>query len=215
MSRCACGYAREDHDPSGHCPLCACGATPAEHVLAWTVHPPMLKASTEARCPGKPQRETGKWLTMRRGSFRLPEPPAALVELYHGIRVPLSENELKRRAAEAVDEHVVAEPLVSARLTVALDEIAPRARPLGTLAADLGWTVVPYYWQAGDGTETSALLLHRGDLRAAAYWHRAPGASWRTGGAWGWQVGAWPAKVGVTALTNVIKEMGRDDHQEG
>jgi hypothetical protein len=205
----ACGYAREDHDPTGHCPLCACGATPAEHLLAWAVPPPMLKASTEARCPNREQRESGKWLTMRRGSFRPPEPMPRLRELYHGIMV-IAESEFVPTPGVAY-----APPRVAARDTYALSEIAPRATPVGSLAADLGWAVRPMYWMDAEGTETSALLMHRGALRAVAYWSRAEGGRWKTGGARAWRDGSWPREVGVTALARLIEEMGRDDHQEG
>jgi hypothetical protein len=191
MSCAACGYLQDDHDwPSGRCPLCACGALPAEHEGA------------ETHCPGKLPNEAGRRPSLRRGKFRPAPPPIALVPRADGSYVP---------APPPVEEDapVGAPPLVPARYTAAESEIAPRAMPLGTLAADLGWKVEPWYWQAADGAEMSVLVMQRDDLRAVAYWSREPGGTWKTAGARAWKLGNWPVEVGVTALIALIEGMGR------
>lgn len=103
---------------------------------------------------------------------------------------------------------VATPPLVPARYTQALDEIAPRAMPLGMQAAALGWTVDPWYWQWADGTEVSALVMQRDELRALARWHGRP---WKSDGAYAWRAGEFPQAVGVVRLTQLIKELGRAD----
>lgn len=192
--RCVCGYPRSLHEVTGRCPLCACGKLPTEHV--------------DGVCPGKPLTAAGNLPTLRRGSFREPAPDPPRRE-WLGMTIPMTESELLDRVAGAVPgSRIVAEPRVPARHTVTLDEIAPRALPLGNAAADRGWSVVPWYWQAGDGVETSALVMFRAELRAVAYWNRAPGASWKTGGARAWRDGEWPVAVPVTQLVKIIQEVG-------
>lgn len=235
-TRCACGYARSLHEATGHCPLCACGKLPAEHapvttppsplrafaftgpatyppsplLAGWPEHEVVAYTHTAPHvdwtCPGKPRSEAGKLPTVRRGSFREPAPDPTYVVLWSldGYDVLTPEREVE----QAVVVEAVVPPLVPARLTISLDEIAPRARPLGMAAAELGWTVTPWYWQAGDGTETSALVMRRDELRAVAYWERAPEASWKTGGARAWRDGEWPRAVAVTALRKYVDELG-------
>lgn len=187
--RCVCGYGPEFHEDSGHCPLCACGKLPAEHVFV-TVTP---------ACPGKPLTAAGKFPTLRRGSFRAPAPPERLREWSQGVCVPVVENE-----PETAVTGPLGAPQVPARYTAALDEIAPRAMPLGARAADSGWRVDPWYWRATDGTETSALVMQRDSLRAVAYWARPPGGSWKTAGAQAWRLGDYPQTVTVTKLAEYI-----------
>lgn len=190
--RCAaCGYV---HEPGTHCPLCACGKLPSEHIMVTVPSP---------ACPGKaPSETTGKLPQLRRGSFRDAADPVTYRERADGVLVPVIEVE-----PEDVEDEPVLPPRVPARLTVSLDEIASRAKPLGAAAADTGWIVTPWYWVDGAGVETSALVMHRDVLRAVAYWHRAPGATWKTGGARAWRSGDWPTEVGVTRLLALIKEM--------
>lgn len=101
----------------------------------------------------------------------------------------------------------VTAPLVPARYTVAAAEVAPAALKLGMVAAARGWQIDPWYWQASDGTETSALVMHRGELRAFAAWQRKIGATWRTAGGLAWRHGAFPVPIGVQALAGFIQEM--------
>lgn len=192
--RCVCGYPREVHEwPSGHCPLCACGALPAAHA---------------PNCPGKEPGASGKLPTLRRGKFREPDPAPGWIERWRGVLFPATEAEIVDRVEQVTSTEVVRTPQIRARRTLALAEIAPRATPIGTLAADLGWLVVPWYWRAHDGTEASVLVLSRGDLRAVAYWERAPGGNWKTAGARAWRVGHWPRSVGITVLAELIEGMG-------
>lgn len=187
--RCACGYDESWH-PDGRCPLCACGAVPAQH-------------GTEGECPGKPRSETtGKFPTLRRGSLRAADEPAAYRLRADDVYVP------SQRAA-GPSEVPTLPPRVPARPVAALSEIAPRATALGNAAADLGWEVTPYYWQGHDGTERSTLAMVRGELLAQADWDRAPGGSWRSVSARAGRRDARPEQVGVKRLTALIKEMGR------
>jgi hypothetical protein len=119
-----------------------------------------------------------------------------------GVYVPVE-------SAPESPEAPVLPPRVPTRFPLALSEIAPRAGPVGSLAADLGWRVQPLYFQAGDGTETSALRMHRGELHAGAQWNRVEGGTWRTAGALAWRDGQWPTRVTVTRLAEMIEEMGR------
>ncbi len=194
---CACGYDERWH-PDSKCPLCQCGAVPDEHVPVMEPPAPVRapKYVVEWRCPGRGGPK------LRRGSLRAAEPPEALRERSDGSFVPAI-------AAPAEPELVQRPPLVVARLTTSMDEIAPQAMKLGTAAADLGWTVTPWFWRAADGTFTSALVMHRGELRAVAYWDRFEGAKWRTAGARAWLAGQWPQALPVTKLAALITGMGR------
>lgn len=116
-----------------------------------------------------------------------------------------------RPAAPAVDVEPVAPPLIPARPTHSLDEIANgrgQAMSLGKFAADFGWRVVPWYWMTADSTEMSALLLSRGELRAVAYWSRTLGGSWASAGVH--IVTPALRKVNVTVLRTAIKDMGEE-----
>jgi hypothetical protein len=209
MTRCgACGYPREYHELAGHCPLCACGKLPAEHLpvaepaaslLAWV-------GKQLAVCPGKPLTAAGKLPTLRRGSYREPDAPRRYERraAWGPILFPVDEPEAP---SEALSEPQ-APPQVPARYTVTLDEIAPRALPVGKQAAALGWAVDPWYYRSGEGVETSVLVMRRGELRAAASWERAPGGSWRTAGAIALPPGEWPLKIGVKRLVEIIIELG-------
>jgi hypothetical protein len=203
--RCACGYELVWHEASGHCPLCACGRAPAEHLPVAEPAAPLLtwEGKQLAVCPGKPRSETsGKLPTLRRGSWRsgAEQPRYETRPAWGDILFAVVEPEAPAEAALA--------PLVPARHTIDLGEIAKQAFPVGKQAAALGWDVVPYYWQAGDGTETSALVLWRGDLRAVAYWERVAPAGWRTAGCRAWLLGSWPRALGVKALVAAIVEIG-------
>lgn len=206
--RCACGYPAEYH-LDGRCPLCACGVTAGEHVAAWVIAPPLLAARTELRCPGKGPSAAGKLPTLRRGTFREP-PPGPRYEHRPGWGTwlwPVIEPDVPAEPASGPQSA----PRVPARYTVSLDEIARSAMALGELAAGLGWKVDPWYHVAADGTETSALVMSRGDLRAGATWERRPGATWRTAVAYALPSGQWPVKVGVKRLAEIITELGGDD----
>lgn len=124
-----------------------------------------------------------------------------------------------RRAADYEAERrpyvpvVVEPPLVPARLTMSLDEIAAgrqQAMSTGLLAGSLGWRVEPWYAQAGDGTELSALRMARGPLRAVATWHRSPGGAWSTDVAYAWRsdVSGYPVNVGIRRLWEIMREAG-------
>jgi hypothetical protein len=216
--RCACGYGPEWHPGApelGHCPLCACGKLPGEHLPVAIVPSPLLTFDTSGNpvtwdgrqllvCPGKPLTAAGKLPTLRRGSYREapPSPRYATRPGWGPIMFPVVDE------PEQVDEAPAGPPQVPARYTQALDEIARQAMPVGMAAAALGWQVDPWYYRAADGTETSVLVMRRGDLRAAAQWDRAPGATWRTAGALCVPPGSWPVKVGVKRLVEIITELG-------
>jgi len=202
IPRCGtCGYFRDVHDASGKCPLCACGRLPTEHlavavapapeIIAWTPggEPLTWDGKQLAVCPGKPRTAAGLLPTLRRGQFAPPRPA---------------------QPAEAVPEPDT-RPLVPARFTIALSEIAPGAMRLGAKAADAGWSVDPWYWVAWDGTETSALVLRRDSLRAFAQWDRSPDATWRTAGCTAWAPGNFPRKIGVKLLTEWLAWNPGDD----
>lgn len=196
--RCACGYGPEWHGgDSGHCPLCACGAGPGEHLPVFEPPAPLLADSYKQLvvCPGKPRTKSGALPTLRRGQFHAPVPAERLRE-WQGMLIP----DLRTTDAPAVSTV----PLVSARHTTSLGEICPAAMRLGQKATAAGWSVDPFYWLAADGTETSALVLWRDDLRAFASWDRKPGATWRTAGALGWQIGDRPRTLGVVALAKIV-----------
>lgn len=183
--RCVCGYGREHHEAAGHCPLCACGKLPGEHV--------------DGVCPGKPLTAAGHPPRLRRGSFREQPGPAPTAEWF-GLQVPIIE-------APVVDDHAPPPPpLVPARLTVSLDEIAPRAVKLGETAAGAGWFVVPWYWHEADRTDASVLVMRRGELRAVAYWRRAPGVAWKTAGGQAWRIGDWPRRASITAIAKIVAD---------
>jgi hypothetical protein len=228
-ARCVCGYVRSYHEAAGHCPLCACGKLPSEHVPVTTppsplrafaftgpaTYPPsplmvawpedQIEAythsapTTEHVCPGKPRSETGNLPRLRRGSFRERPGPAPTADWF-GLRVPIIE------APAEVDHSPPPPPLVPARLTVSPDEIAPRALKLGAVAAADGWCVVPWYWRAADRTDASVLVMRRGELRAVAYWKRAPGAAWKTGGGQAWRIGDWPRRASIAAIAKIVAE---------
>ena len=209
--RCAaCGYGPEWHESagSGHCPLCACGKAPAEHLPVAEPAAPLLawKGKQLAVCPGKPLTAAGKLPTLRRGSFR-EQGPAVRFERRPAWGDILFEVREPDEPEEALSEPQ-APPQVPARYTVSLDEIAPRALPVGKQAAALGWAVDPWYYRSGEGVETSVLVMRRGELRAAASWERAPGGSWKTAGALCLPPGSWPVKVGVKRLVEIIVELG-------
>lgn len=185
MNRCAgCGYFAELHDVAGKCPLCPCGEVPAEHVP---------EDEGKMRCPGKAT-------YLRRGSFR--EAPAAQFERRPGwgdVLFPA----VQRISASDPYEH----PQVPARLARGPGEVAPAAFKAGRLAAESGWVVDPWYWRDAYGGETSVLVMQLGDRRAAAYWRRVPGdVRWLTAGAHAWLRGSFPAKLGITALKEALRE---------
>ncbi|HYD28910.1 hypothetical protein [Brevundimonas sp.] len=186
---------------------------------------------TDLVCPGRPRTESGALPTLRRGSYREPAPaepfrPVPRLPLQPAVEpdplTVLRAAEAGLPAAAAHPEPAVAAfplavrvalaaeavvPQVPARYTVSLDEIAPAATRLGSKAAAAGWVVDPWYWVAADGTETSALVMHRDDLRAFAAWARRPGATWKSDAALGWRNGDRPHKLGVTKLASLIAEM--------
>jgi hypothetical protein len=212
--RCACGYELVWHESGGHCPLCACGAIPGEHLPVAVTPSPLVTYDTSgnpitwdgrqlAVCPGKPLTAAGKLPTLRRGSFREPPPPPRYErrpgwgDILFAVVEP-----------DEPDVELDAPPLVPARHTISLDEIAKQAMPVGKQAAALGWDVEPYYAVHADGTQRSILVLWRGDLRAVAYWERVAPAGWRTAGCRAWRLGEWPRAIGVKALVAAIVEIG-------
>lgn len=207
MTSCACGYALTFHEGE-RCPLCACGAMPAAHRPVClpprpirTLSPALLWGGRfERRCPDKIKNEAGNAPQLRRGTFRAPAAPLLMRRRLDGSYVPVT------AAAEAVE--ISRSPLVPARYTQALDEIAPRAMPLGVAAAALGWQVDPWFWREADGADVSVLLLQRGELRAYAVWRGRP---WRTDGAHAWRAGQFPQAVGVKRLLELIKETGESE----
>jgi len=154
-------------------------------------------------CPGKPLTAAGKLPTLRRGSYRAPAAPTRYERRpeWGPIMFPAVE-------PEQDEIEIVAPPIVPARYTTSLDEIPRQAMTVGKKAAALGWQVDPWYSQAVDGTEASYLVLQRDELRAYAVWRKAPGATWRTDGAFAWILGAWPSAVGVKRLVDLIETMG-------
>lgn len=204
--RCAsCGYGPEWHDAaSGHCPLCACGSAPAEHLPVTEPPSPQLAERHEhfLRCPSKPRTKSGALPRLRRGSYREPSPPPPYRLHASGFYVPVVDD-----PAPVVEVATVLAPRVPLRDTYALDEIAPRAMTLGKDAAALGWDVDPLYGVTGLGVAVSALRMCRGTLRALASWERPEGGKWRSAGAWGWLTGGQPIALGITELTKRIKGM--------
>lgn len=205
MTRCACGYFRDVHDASGRCPLCACGKLPAEHLAVAITPSPRVTHANEGEpitwdgkqwlvCPGKPRTATGALPTLRRGEFKLPAPPEHRRDWF-GLSVPVIE------PAVAAETPM---PLVPARFTIDEAEIAPGALRMGHKAAGAGWDVDPWYWVAGDGTEASAIVMRRGELRAYATWERPRGGSWKARDGYGWRAGERPVKVGVMALGKLL-----------
>lgn len=186
--RCVCGYPREYHELSGACPLCACGAVPAEHV--------------DKRCPGKSASAAGRFPTLRRGTFREPPPMPRMVPGPFGFLVPALEDEV-------VVEVKAGPPQVPARQTISLDEIAKQAMTLGRKAADNGWTVVPWYYRTWNGTEASILRLRRAELGSDVIWERARGVTgWKSALVYAWRRGQLPQKIGVKRLSDLIDELG-------
>lgn len=206
--RCVCGYELAWHPGGGQCPLCACGKLPTEHLPVAEPAAPLLtwEGKQLAVCPGKPRTAAGHLPTLRRGSFREQAPMGEYERrpMWGPILFPVAEPDAP---AEPLSEPQ-ALPQVPARYTVTLDEIAPRATPVGKQAASLGWKVDPWYYRSAAGVETSVLVLSRGKLRAAASWERAPGGSWKTAGAIALPPGSWPLKVGVKRLVEIIIELG-------
>lgn len=200
----ACGYDEALHEQDGHCPLCACGAFPREHLaVAYPPAPiPADKREVVMHCPGKGPGTSGRPPKLRRGSFREPSPPPPYRLHAGGFYVPVLEDE------PPVAYTSVLEPRVPLRDTYALSEIAPRAMGLGKAAAALGWAVDPLYGVTGLGVEVSALRMRRSELRALASWERPEGGSWKASGGWGWRVGEPPVAVGVTQLGKTIRELG-------
>lgn len=226
MRRCACGYPFEFHDSDGHCPLCQCGKTVAEHgqvtsppspfrsfgATGPVIDPPSplrvvafigvaLRGTIRVQhvCPGKPRTAAGALPTLRRGQFRDPEPPETYRVRVDGSLVPW--------APEVVAE-VDMGPRVPARLAESADEVAPAAMRLGKRAAGAGWAVDAWWWVAHDGTETSALVLQReGGQRGFASWDRSPGGRWATAGALAWSHGDRPHKVGVKLLADLLGDV--------
>ncbi len=220
--RCACGYEHE-----GQCPLCACGKLVDEHLpVTYPPSPLRLFSATgpatwppspvawfathgvavsgrirvEHVCPGKPRTKAGNLPTLRRGTFREPPAPPEYRRHLCGFLVPVSVE-----PDEDDDASSEIAPRVPLRDTIALDEIAPRAMPLGMAAAALGWIVEPRYGVTGLGVEVSALVMHRDALRALASWERPEGGSWKSSGGWAWRVGERPTAVGVTRLGKLIR----------
>jgi hypothetical protein len=198
IMRCTkCGYFEGDHElVTLKCPICACGATPAEH---------------DPHCPGKISEKTGEPMSLRRGSFAAPGPVAPVRE-WLGMLVPMTEAELAARVAAAVPDTEVVEhrpPQVVARLPHGPAEVAGGTRKaaavkLGKLARAAGWRVQPMYWRAGDGTEGCALRLAGPDnVRAVALWERPAGhvgelTGWGAKAAYAWRPGSGTFPVKVT-----------------
>lgn len=185
MQRCACGYWPDVHDPDGRCPLCACGRLPSEHI--------------DDLCPGKPANEAGNFPKIRRGRYRVPDagPQFEHRPGWGDVRFPVAE-----RVATRAD--VVPDPIVRARLTESLDEIPPAAMKCGMPFAAKGATVEPWFYVRHDAQETCFLKIKYGDMFAAAFWDRAPGGNWRTGGVLLRARGEWPRKVGIRAFMQML-----------
>jgi hypothetical protein len=93
---------------------------------------------------------------------------------------------------QPIEPEVVPLPLVPARPAQAVEEIADgngQAMSTGRLAAKHGWQVTPWYAQAHDGAEMSALRMARADARGVVLWWRAPGENWSFDLAYGWLIG--------------------------
>jgi hypothetical protein len=204
--RCAkCGYFEPDHElVTRKCPVCICGATPAEHA---------------PHCPGKVSKTTGEPMNLRRGAFTEP-PPLAPVREWLGMRVPMTEAELAARVAAAVPGTEIVErrpPQVPARPPRGPEEVAGGTRKaaavkLGKLARAAGWRVRPMYWRAGDGTEGCALQLAGPDnMRAVALWERPAGhvgelTGWGAKLAYAWRPGSgtFPVKVAHADIEKLL-----------
>lgn len=144
-------------------------------------------------------------------------------------RAPVEEidwREVMRRdrvaaSAPPVAVAAVAAPLIPARPPLSFGEYAGgqgrQAVGLGRAAMAVGWSVSPWYWLAGDGTEGCALRLARGTLRAVATWKRPSGMlgsskGWASDLAYAWRtdVARIPQKMTVTQLEGLIRERSAD-----
>lgn len=228
-----CGYPEADHDlTSLRCPLCSCGELPERHeamvgpaagCLCGCRRPARLHAIPGPvgamfmgqMCPGR-RGESGKWLLLRRGTFK---PQAAAEPGLSSWRDIIAADTAERHrvsdeAKRAYEPPVILPPQVAARPPESSGEFASyrgQAVGLGRKAAEKGWTVGAAYWRAGDGTEGCAVQLSRGVLRAVATWSRKPGqinsrSGWATDAAYGWRtdVPAFPIELTITQLEGLI-----------
>lgn len=88
---------------------------------------------------------------------------------------------------------VIETPLVHARFTLSLEEIADgrgQAMSTGALAVEHGWTVEPLYYLRADDVQVSVLRMwHRARGRVLfVEWTRSESA-WSAGGALSWRIG--------------------------
>lgn len=206
-----CGYFDGDHElGTRKCPVCACGATPAEHA---------------PNCPGKaPSEATGLLPTLRRGTFDpapareepawRPGPHAAAAAAL--VCFPMRSEWQAIAAKMAADVVRSLSPQVVARAPQGPSEIAgagskKQATKLGRAAVAAGWQVESAYWRAGDGTEGCALRLARGDVRAVALWQRKPGnvgslVGWSAAEAYVWRLGVpgFPTKIAHAEVDDLL-----------
>lgn len=204
--RCAsCGYVHV-----GQCPLCACGAMPDLHVPVMTPASPLRAASYRQThpCPdGRRNKTTRERLTLRRASFKAPEPAPELVDWF-GLLVAAKPVELE----DSAEPGPLTPPVVPARPPHAPGETAPRAVRLGKLAVGMGWQRPRLeYWRAADDGEGCGLKLARGELRAVATWKRDPGQRDKTTGwsadiAYAWRNGNMPVPVTHTVLERLLND---------
>lgn len=159
---------------------------------------PFWDPRTIAACPGRGRTETGRVRAMTRGAFREPIPP--LLYAWAGMLIPLTEQQIETYQRENTPE-VDTAPRVPAREAEEYDEVAPAALRAGKAFRLAGWEITQWFWIEHDGTEASALRGVRSPDRLCAIWKRRPGATWRTDLAVLAQPGAWPANVGIKALT--------------
>lgn len=175
-------------------------------------HPCIYATWLGAPCPGRrseAEASHGQWLKLRQGTFKVADEQAPETALWREI---LARDTAARHAAAAAAraEHVhtpVPPPRIAARPPLDLTEVAAgqgrQARGLGRKAVAAGWSVLAYYWMADDGTEGSAVQLHREGARAVAVWTRPPGVKgWKTDVAYGWRAGSGrvPQKITLKQL---------------
>lgn len=198
-----CGYFADVHDlGTRKCPVCACGATPAEH---------------QPNCPGRVGKD-GLPLKLRRGSY---EPgdgrPTPVDERTARILSVITANlpPIDHPVEVELVEVVTGPPQVAARPPYGPGEFAgyrgKQAVGLGRRAMDKGWNVAPLYWRAFDGTEGCGVWLLKGPLRAFGTWKRAAGkvgasTGWGTDIAYAWRsdVARFPTKLTHTQLDELI-----------
>jgi hypothetical protein len=193
---CACGETPEAHKPvvtkSGTpargC-ACGCDVAPAMHAAAGTVcwfcterlpHACRYATWAGSLCPGRRGETSGEWLVVRQATFKPPPPPETALWQERLARDTAARHAASDAAKAAHVPEPVLRPLIPARPPLVAAEVAAgqgrQAKGLGKKAIAAGWQVSAWYWQAGDGTEGSAVRLSRGPLRAVATWERKPGS---------------------------------------